>query len=29
MGTSVDDGAQSKNTRKELGQQRRRVLTEM
>ena len=28
-GTSLDDGARSKNTHKELGRQRRRVLTEM
>ena len=28
-GTSVDDGARSKNTRKELGRQPRRVLSEM
>ena len=28
-GTSVDNGARSKNTRKELGQLRRRVLTEL
>ena len=27
-GTSVDNGARSKNTRKELGRLRRRVLTE-
>ena len=28
-GTSVDNGARSKNTRKELGRLRRRVLTEL